>query len=296
MYKDMLHRFDNDFLLFYQKEFIKYLKTIAVKNQFPQKDLSKDFFKNGVESYITRYIDDVNIAIDKKTFNQVISNKLHQNLKETLINEGYISKHEWNIRKNELKGDMIHNIIDKVNERLRKEQTKKRKIVGFAPSTVREYFARVGAGHVQAGNSEMKRFIPLKLPEYEKKPGTKNKIFNATLHWNWFVAKEKRKREGTIFRQQTREDAQLLRDTDQKEHESESESTDRNSNFQMLLKDYQETRGVLPKKGGRKKKKTKSIRKHKGINQKTGKLKKGYKYGKKLKNGLQIIKIKKLSK
>ena len=36
------------------------------------------------------------------------------------------------------------------------------------------------------------------------------------------------------------------------------------------------------------------IRKHKGINQKTGRLKKGYKYsGKKLKSGLkQIIKVK----
>ena len=40
------------------------------------------------------------------------------------------------------------------------------------------------------------------------------------------------------------------------------------------------------------------IRKHSGINQKTGKLKKGYKYsGKKLKSGLsQIIKIKKIQK
>ena len=47
--------------------------------------------------------------------------------------------------------------------------------------------------------------------------------------------------------------------------------------------------------GGKKKKSKKKIRKHKGINQQTGRLKKGYKYsGKHLKTGLpQIIKIKK---
>lgn len=44
--------------------------------------------------------------------------------------------------------------------------------------------------------------------------------------------------------------------------------------------------------GGGKKKQSKKIRKHSGINQKTGKLKSGYKYGKKLKSGLKkIIKI-----
>ena len=49
------------------------------------------------------------------------------------------------------------------------------------------------------------------------------------------------------------------------------------------------------KRRKKKSKKSKKIRKHKGINQETGRLKKGYKYsGKKLKTGLpQIIKIKK---
>lgn len=45
--------------------------------------------------------------------------------------------------------------------------------------------------------------------------------------------------------------------------------------------------------GGKRKKKSKKFRKHSGINQQTGRLKKGYKYsGKKLKSGLkQIIKV-----
>ena len=47
--------------------------------------------------------------------------------------------------------------------------------------------------------------------------------------------------------------------------------------------------------GKKRKKKVKKIRKHKGINQRTGRLNKGYKYsGKKLKSGLsEIKKIKK---
>ena len=59
--------------------------------------------------------------------------------------------------------------------------------------------------------------------------------------------------------------------------------------------------GGLFSKGGKKKKtkkkKKKNIRKHQGINQSNGRLKKGYKYsGKKLKSGLpQIIKAKSIS-
>jgi hypothetical protein len=62
--------------------------------------------------------------------------------------------------------------------------------------------------------------------------------------------------------------------------------------YDLIEEDFQV--GGRKHKGAGRKRKTKKIRKHRGINQKTGRLNKGYKYsGKKLKSGLrEIVKIK----
>ena len=66
----------------------------------------------------------------------------------------------------------------------------------------------------------------------------------------------------------------------------------RKKGYDTQRQSYSEFVGISKQLGG-KKKTTKKIRKHQGINQQTGRLKKGFKYsGKKLKNGLpQIIKV-----
>ena len=166
--KDFALKLQRNDLEPYERKFIQYLENYAVRNSTRKiTDISVDPIKNGIETILLQNNNDIS---DKK-------------LRKKMLKYGYINdKKKFKDIKKKYDLDKIKKNIDQKLKQVSKIKK------GLKPITVKQYFEQVGEHDCKVSDCQnMKKMKGLKLPEYEKKSGVKNRIYNSILQWNWFV-------------------------------------------------------------------------------------------------------------